>query len=132
MDLISSTPVNLYNRFMNNEANNSSAYYMKKLYIYFTVVIAILVQYSQIKSRIFKIPISFQRKDYYNILAYIYKYMNSISEDKQKEMSNPDNFYGFTYESLIKIISDVFISARMLTKEEFENMNDFLLQIYFS
>jgi hypothetical protein len=67
----------------------------------------------------FKIPIGFQRKDYFSILAYIYKYMNSISEDKQKEMSNPDNFYGFTYESLIKIISDVFISARMITKEEF-------------
>ena len=130
IDLLSSTPVNLYNKFMNNEANNSSSYYMKKLYIYFTVVIAILVQYSQIKSRIFKIPIAFQRKDYYTILAYIYKYMNSISEDKQKEMSNPDNFYGFTYESLIKIISDVFITARMLTKQEFENINDFLLQIY--
>ena len=56
--------------------------------------------------------------------------MNSISEDKQKELANPDNFYFFTYESLIKIISDVFISARMITKEEFENMNQFLQQIY--
>ena len=56
--------------------------------------------------------------------------MSSISEDKQKEMANPDNFYFFTYESLIKIISDVFISARMITKEEFENMNEFLQQIY--
>ena len=130
IDLISSTPVNLFNRFMNCEANNSSSYYMKKLYIYFTMVIVILVQYSNIKSKMFKIPIGFQRKDYFSILAYIYKYMNSISEDKQKEMSNPDNFYGFTYESLIKIISDVFISARMITKEEFEKMNDFLLQIY--
>ena len=130
IDLISSTPVNLFNRFMNNEANNSSAYYMKKLYIYFTIVIAILIQYSYIKSRMFIIPIGFQRKDYFSILAYLYKYMNSISEDRQKEMSNLDNFYGFTYESLIKIISDVFISARMLTKEDFENINDFLLQIY--
>ena len=130
IDLISSTPVNLFNRFMNNEANNSSAYYMKKLYIYFTIVIAVLTQYSYIKSRMFIIPIGFQRKDYFSILAYLYKYMNSISEDRQKEMSNLDNFYGFTYESLIKIISDVFISARMLTKEDFENINDFLLQIY--
>ena len=130
IDLISSTPVNLFNRFMNCESNNSSSYYIKKLYIYFTMVIVILVQYSNIKSKMFKIPIGFQRKDYFSILAYIYKYMNSISEDKQKELSNPDNFYGFTYESLIKIISDVFISARMITKEEFENMNDFLLQIY--
>ena len=130
IDLISSTPVNLFNRFMNNEANNNSVYYMKKLYLYFTMVIVILIQYSNVKSEMYKIPIGFQRKDYFSILAYIYKYMNSISEDKQKEMSNPDNFYGFTYESLIKIISDVFISARMITKEEFENMNDFLLQIY--
>ena len=130
IDLISSTPTNLFNRFMNSEINNSSAYYLKKLYIYFTIVIVTLVQYSQIKSRIFKIPIYFQRKDYFSILAYLYKYMNSISEDKQKEMANPDNFYYFTYESLIKIISDVFISARMITKEEFENMNEFLLQIY--
>ena len=130
IDLISSTPVSLFNRFMNNEANNSSAYYMKKLYVYFTIVIVVLVQYSNLKSRMFKVPIAFQRKDYFSILAYLYKYMISISEDKQKELANPDNFYGFTYESLIKIISDVFISARMLTKEEFENMNDFLLQIY--
>ena len=56
--------------------------------------------------------------------------MISISEDKQKEMANPDNFYGFTYESLIKIISDVFISARMITQEEFDNMNEFLQQLY--
>ena len=130
IDLISSTPTNLFNRFMNSEFNNSSAFYLKKLYIYFTVVIVILVQYSQIKSRIFKIPIYFQRKDYFSILAYLYKYMNSISEDKQKEMANPDNYYFFTYESLIKIISDVFISARMITKEEFDNMNEFLQQIY--
>ena len=130
IDLISSTPVNLFNRFMNNESNNNMAYYMKKLYIYFTIVIVVLVQYTNIKSKMFKIPIAFQRKDYFSILAYLYKYMNSISEDKQKEMSNPDNFYGFTYESLIKIVSDVFISARMITKEEFDNMNDFLLQIY--
>ena len=130
IDLISSTPVNLFNRFMNNEANNNSAYFMKKLYVYFTVVIVVLVQYSNIKSKMFKIPIAFQRKDYFSILAYLYKYMISISEDKQKELSNLDNYYGFTYESLIKIISDVFISARMITKEEFENMNDFLLQIY--
>ena len=130
IDLISSTPTNLFNRFMNSEINNSSAYYLKKLYIYFTIVIAILVQYSQIKSRIYKIPISFQRKDYFSILAYLYKYLNSISEDKQKELANPDNLYYFTYESLIKIISDVFISARMITKEEFENMNEFLQQLY--
>ena len=130
LDLISSTPTNLFNRFMNSEVNNSSAFYLKKLYIYFTVVIVILVQYSEIKSGIFKIPIRFQRKDYFSILAYLYKYMSSISEDKQKEMANPDNFYFFTYESLIKIISDVFISARMITKEEFENMNEFLQQIY--
>ena len=130
IDLINSTPTDLFNRFMNAEFNNSSAFYLKKLYIYFTIITAILVQYSQIKSRIFKIPIFFQRKDYFSILAYLYKYMNSISEDKQKEMANPDNFYFFTYESLIKIVSDVFISARMITKEEFENMNEFLQQIY--
>ena len=115
---------------MNSEINNSSAYYLKKLYIYFTIVIAILVQYSEIKSRIYKIPIIFQRKDYFSILAYLYKYINSISEDKQKELANPDNFYFFTYESIIKIISDVFISARMITKKEFENMNEFLQQLY--
>ena len=130
IDLISSTPTNLFNRFMNSEINNSSAYYLKKLYIYFTIVIAILVQYSEIKSRIYKIPIIFQRKDYFSILAYLYKYINSISEDKQKELANPDNFYFFTYESIIKIISDVFISARMITKKEFENMNEFLQQLY--
>ena len=130
IDLISSTPVNLFNRFMNCEFNNSSAYFMKKLYIYFTMVNAVLIQYSNIKSKMYKIPIGFQRKDYFSSLAYLYKYMTTISEDKQKELSNPDNFYGFTYESLIKIVSDVFISARMITKEEFENMNEFLLHMY--
>jgi hypothetical protein len=59
IDLISSTPVNLYNKFMNCEFNNSSAYFMKKLYIYFTMVNAILIQYSNIKSKMFKIPIAF-------------------------------------------------------------------------
>ena len=130
IDLISSTPTNLFNRFMNSEINNNSAYYLKKLYIYFTIVIVILVHYSVLKSKMFKIPINFQRKDYFSILSYLHKYMISISEDKQKEMANPDNFYGFTYESLIKIISDVFISARMITQEEFDNMNDFLQQLY--
>ena len=130
IDLISSTPVNLYNKFMNCEFNNSSAYFMKKLYIYFTMVNAVLIQYSNIKSKMFKIPIGFQRKDYFSSLAYLYKYITTISEDKQKELSNPDNLYGFTYESLIKIVSDVFISARMITKEEFENINDFLLHMY--
>ena len=123
IDLISSTPVNLFNKFMNCEFNNSSAFYMKKLYIYFTMINAVLIQYSNIKSKMYKIPIGFQRKDYFSSLAYLYKYITTISEDKQKELSNPDNFYGFTYESLIKIVSDVFISARMITKEEFENMN---------
>ena len=130
IDLISSTPVNLFNRFMNCENNNSSAYFMKKLYIYFTMVNAVLIQYSNINSKMYKIPIGFQRKDYFSSLAYLYKYITTISEDKQKELSNPDNFYGFTYESLIKIVSDVFISARMITKEEFENMNEFLLHMY--
>ena len=130
IDLISSTPVSLFNKFMNCEYNNSSAYFMKKLYIYFTMINVVLIQYSYIKSKMFKIPIGFQRKDYFSSLAYLYKYMSTISEDKQKELSNPDNFYGFTYESLIKILSDVFISARMITKEEFENMNDYLLHIY--
>ena len=69
---------------------------MKKLYIYFTIVIVVLVQYTNIKSKMFKIPIAFQRKDYFSILAYLYKYMISISEDNQKEMSNIDNDYGFT------------------------------------
>ena len=130
IDLIKSTPTGLFNRFMNSENNNTSAYYLKKLYIYFTIVTVILVQYSQIKSRIYNLPIYFQRKDYFSILAYLYKYMSSISEDKQKEMANPDNLYFFTYESLIKIVADVFISARMITKEEFENLNEFLQQLY--
>jgi hypothetical protein len=130
IDLISSTPVNLFNKFMNCEFNNSSAFYMKKLYIYFTMINAVLIQYSNIKSKMYKIPIGFQRKDYFSSLAYLYKYMTTISEDKQKELSNPENFYGFTYESLIKLVSDVFISARMITKEEFENMNEFLLHMY--
>lgn len=83
---------------MNNEANNSSAYYMKKLYIYFIIVIIVLDQYSNLESRMFKIPIAFQGKDYFSILAYIYKYMISINEDKQKELNNPDKFYVFTNE----------------------------------
>ena len=130
IDLIKSTPMDLFNKFMNCEVNNTSAYYMKKLYVYFTVIYVILIQYSCLKSNIYKIPIDYCRKDYFSLLQFLNKFILSCSEDKQKELNNLDNNYGFTYESLIKIVYDVFINSRLLTKEDLENVNDFLTQFY--
>ena len=123
IDLIELTSYEIYNDLMNSQNNNSSAYYIKKLYIYFTIIHAVLVQYSCLKTQIFRIPIEFKRKDYFNLLKFLINFMNSLPEDKQKELTNNDNIYGFTYESIIKIIIDLFIDTRLLYPEDVHRIN---------
>ena len=123
IDLIELTSYDIYNNLMNSQNQNSSAYYIKKLYIYFTIVHAVLVQYSCLKTTIFRIPIEYKRKDYFNLLKFLIGLINSFSEDKQKELVNNDNIYGFTYESIIKLFIDMFIDTRLLYPEDVIRIN---------
>jgi hypothetical protein len=87
---------------------------MKKLYIYFTIIHAVLIQYCLLKAGIFKIPIDFRRKDYYSMLGFINNFISSFNDDRLKELSNNENIYGFTYDSLIKIVVDMYVNARLI------------------
>jgi hypothetical protein len=59
LDLIQETPIEIFNSFMNSPNNNISAYYVKKLYIFFTIVYCILFEYDYLGSKIIKIPINY-------------------------------------------------------------------------
>ena len=130
LDLIEETPIELFNQLMNSQNTNLSAYYLKKLYIFFTIIFAILVQYSVFNSKIIKIPVNFSRKEYFICLEYIIDVLGSINEEKQKEMHNPDNIFGFTYESLIKIIADGFIYSKLITREDTARIEKLLLFVF--
>ena len=129
LDLIEETPIEIFNNFMNSQNTNISAYYLKKLYVFFTIVYAILTQYSILKSNIMRIPIKFPRKEYFLCLEYIIDIFSSLIEEKQKEMHNTDNIYGFTYESIIKIVSDAFIYSKLITKNEYNRIEKVLQHI---
>jgi hypothetical protein len=103
---------------------------MKKLYVYITIIHAVLVQYCTIKNGVFKIPIEFRRKDYYSTLQFVMSYMGSQTEDKLKELSNKDNLYGFTYDSLINIILDVFVSNRMIFSDDVARLNKVIKPLF--
>ena len=130
LDLIQETPIEIFNSFMNSPNNNISAYYVKKLYIFFTIVYCILFEYDYLGSKIIKIPINYTRKEYYMCLEYILDIINSIPEEKQKELQNLDNIFGFTYESVIKIINDTFIYSKLITKKDTNNIEKFLQNIF--
>jgi hypothetical protein len=56
--------------------------------------------------------------------------MGSQSEDKLKELSNNDNLYGFTYDSLIKIILDVFVSNRMIYSDDVARLSKVIKPLF--
>ena len=118
IDLIDTTPIDQFNKFMNNTSNNNSAFYIQKLYIYFTLIHTVLIQYCYLKPGLFKIPINYKRKDYYSMLGFISSFMSSFNDDRLKELSNNDNLYGFNYDSLIKIIIDMYISSRLIYPDD--------------
>ena len=130
LDLINTTNSETFNIFMNNPSLNSSSYYMKKLYVYITIIHAVLVQYCIVKNGVFKIPIEFRRKDYFTTLQFVMSFMGSQSEDKLKELSNNDNLYGFTYDSLIKIILDVFVSNRMIYSDDVARLSKVIKPLF--
>ena len=51
IDLIDTTPIDQFNKFMNNPSTNNSAFFIKKLYIYFTIIHAVLIHYCLLKRR---------------------------------------------------------------------------------
>ena len=130
IDLIEETPIELFNQLMNSQINNKSSYYLKKLYIFFTIIYAILIQYSAFKPNLVKIPINYSRKEYFFCLEYIIDIISSLIEEKQKELQNVDNIFGFTYESVIKIISDSFIYSKLITKEEYIFIERLIFEIF--
>ena len=129
IDLIEETPIDLFNQLMNSQNTNISAYYLKKLYIFFTVIYTILIQYSVLKSNIIKIPVNFSRREYLICLVYIVDLLSSLTEEKQKELHNVDNIFGFNYESMIKIINDAFIYSKLITKNDNNHIEKLLMHI---
>ena len=129
IDLIEETPVELFNLLMNSQNTNISAYYLKKLYVFFTIVFTVLIQYSILESKIIKIPVNFSRREYLVCLEFIVDFVASLSEEKQKELHNIDNIFGFNYESIIKIINDAFIYSKLITKNEYYRVEKLLLHI---
>ena len=130
IDLIEETPLELFNQLMNSQNNNISAYFSKKLYIFFTIIYAILIQYSILNSKIIKIPVNFSRKEYFSCLEYIIDVMSSLIEEKQKELQNIDNIFGFTYESIVKIINDAFIYSKLITKNDYNRVEKLILFLF--
>jgi len=130
LDLVQEIPIELFNTFMNSSNNNISAYYLKKLYIFFTVVYCILVEYNIMNPNILKIPITYTRREYYMCLEYVLDLINSLPEEKQKELQNIDNIFGFTYESLIKMINDAFIYSKLITRKDTNKVEKLLQNIF--
>jgi len=62
-------------------------------------------------------------------LEYIVDIINSLPEEKQKELQNYDNIFGFNYESVIKMINDAFIYSKIITKDDVNNLEMFLQNI---
>ena len=80
LDLVQEIPIDLFNHFINSSNNNISAYYLKKLYIFFTVVYCILIQYSIMNTNIIKIPVNYTRREYYMCLEFVLDLINSLPE----------------------------------------------------
>ena len=130
INLIKETPIDLYNKFMNYEAHNTIKFHMKKVYIYFLIINAVLVQYSLLHSKIYKIPVDFCKNDFISGLKFIYQYISSIHEEKTKALLDPDNNFGFNFDSLMKIALDTFINARIIYREDEEKIAKMLSQFF--
>ena len=130
INLIEETPIDLYNKFFNCEIHYLLSFHMKKIYIYLLIVNATLVQYSFIHSKIYKIPIAFCKKDFISSLEFIEHYILSINEEKIKALIDPDNIYGFNFDSIIKMTLESFIIDRLIYREDEEKIMKILLQIF--
>ena len=47
-------------------------------------------------TNIIKIPVNYTRREYYMCLEFVLDLINSLPEEKQKELQNIDNIFGFT------------------------------------
>jgi hypothetical protein len=128
INLINETPIDYYNKFMNYEQHISTIFHMKKVYIYFLIINSVLLQYSFIHSKIYKIPIDFCKKDFIISLKFLDQYMSSINEDKHKALLDPDNSLGFNFDSIIKMTMDTFVSSRLIYREDEERVSKMLSQ----
>ena len=129
INLIKETPIDLFNKFINSELNVIS-FHMKKIYIYLLIINAILIQYSYIHSKIYKIPIDFCKKDFIISLKFIEQYISSINEEKMKALLDPDNNFGFNFDSINKIVLDTFINSRLIYREDEEKVHKMLSEFF--
>ena len=130
INLIRETPIDLFNKFMNSEIHNLVMFHMKKIYIYFLIINAVLVQYSLIHSKIYKIPVDFCKYDFILGLKFLYQYISSINEEKIKALLDPDNNFGFNFDYLIKNSLDTFINARLIYREDEDKVSKMLSQYF--
>ncbi len=56
--------------------------------------------------------------------------MNSFNDDWLKELSNHDNSYWFIYDSILKIIVDMYINSRLIYPNDVERINK-IINIFF-
>ena len=129
LELIKHTPDALFNKFMNRKGTSSSLY-MRKLYIFTLIFFSALTQFSKLKVNTFKIPIEYCERDFYSVLSFIDNFITSIPEDKLVQYSNPENDIGFTYGSLVTIILDAFIHARLIYKSDSDRIGIILSKLY--
>ena len=130
INLIKEKTIDLFNKFINCELHNLITFHMKKIYIYLLIINAILVQYSYIHSKIYKIPIDFCKKDFIISLKFIEQHISSINEEKIKALLDPDNNFGFNFDSIIKIILDTFINSRLIYREDEEKVHKMLSEFF--
>ena len=130
INLIKETPIDLYNKFMNYDLHMNIMFHLKKIFIYFIIINAILVQYSILNSKMYKIPVDFCKKDFIISLKFIDQYISSINEEKMKALLDPDNSYGFNFDSIIKLSLDNFVNARLIYREDEESVQKMLSQFF--
>ena len=58
------------------------------------------------------------------------QYITSLNEEKIKALVDPDNSYGFNFDSLIKITLDNFVSQRLIYREDEEKVNKMLSMFF--
>jgi hypothetical protein len=130
INLIKETPIDYYNKFMNYDLHTNIMFHLKKIFIYFIIINAVLVQYSILNSKMYKIPIDFCKKDFIISLKFIDQYISSINEEKMKALLDPDNSYGFNFDSIIKLSLDNFVNARLIYREDEESVQKMLSQFF--
>ena len=81
-------------------------------------------------TNIIKIPVNYTRREYYMCLEFVLDLINSLPEEKQKELQNIDNIFGFTYESMIKLINDAFIYSKLISRKDTNKVEKLLQNIF--